>query len=83
MKPLGFPLKARLCSGVWYGRKGRLKFDSSLLLPLIQQEQRMGLRAIEKLLTYLLVFKTPLNDIRLRDRFELAKPLQPELTHKR
>lgn len=43
----------------------------------------MGLKAIEKSLAYLLVFKTPLNDIRLRDRFELAKPLQPELTHKR
>ena len=43
----------------------------------------MGLKAIEKLLAYLLVFITLLNDIRLRDRFELAKPLQPELTHKR
>ena len=43
----------------------------------------MGLKAIEKLLAYLLVFKTPLNDIRLKDRFELAKPLQPEPTHKR
>lgn len=73
--------------GFGSARKGDPRFDSPLPLPPAPDsagtENGSKSSLIEKLLAYLSAFRTPLNYIRFGDRFELTKPLQPELILKR